>query len=140
MNGGHGSKSDSLPSLEPDEQIVAAPPGSDLLLAQEDFRWSEKRYRKIFEQSKDGILVLDAEQHHILDLNDSMAAMFGYARDELLTRPVTDIWPDKISLVVDLAQTVIDGIQVAGGYGLRNQEWQVVPQLKSLAASMAIDR
>ena len=113
-NGGLRSKTDSPPQVDPDEPTAVATPRSDLLLAQEDLRWSEKRYRKIFEHSKDGIIVLDAQQHLILDLNQSMAAMFGYSRDELLSRPITDIWPDSLNQVVALAQSLIDGGQVSG--------------------------
>ena len=72
----------------------------ELHLTQEELRWSEKRYRKIFDQSKDGIIVFDTQHHRILDLNDSMAAMYGRTRDELLSKNIAVIWNDQLSKIV----------------------------------------
>lgn len=86
---------------------------SELDSAQEDLRWSEKRYRKVFDQSTDGILVFDAPQHWILDLNNSLAEMYGYTRDELLSKNISAIWPDQLSTIVALDQAVMVGNPVS---------------------------
>lgn len=52
---------------------------------------SEERYRRLFESSKDGILILDYETGSIIDLNPFILAMLGYSRDGLLGKKLSDI-------------------------------------------------
>ncbi|MCX6005683.1 MAG: PAS domain S-box protein, partial [Chloroflexi bacterium] len=51
--------------------------------AERALRESEEKFRDIFEQSKDAILITDKDIH-ILDVNDSLCALTGYSRDEIL--------------------------------------------------------
>jgi len=44
---------------------------------------SEKKYRKIFENSLQGFMVLDPEGH-IVDINKKLCAWFGYKREEMI--------------------------------------------------------
>jgi diguanylate cyclase (GGDEF)-like protein/PAS domain S-box-containing protein len=44
---------------------------------------SEVRYRRMFEEAGDGILVLDLETEQITDVNDSYVRMFGVERDQV---------------------------------------------------------
>ncbi len=52
--------------------------------AEEALQRSEQRYRRLFEASKDGILLLDAATGTILDANPSLLELLGRPRDALL--------------------------------------------------------
>ncbi|HKJ82212.1 MAG TPA: PAS domain S-box protein, partial [Ignavibacteriaceae bacterium] len=51
---------------------------------------SEKRYRTIFENAGDGILILDSDKR-IISVNESFARMHGYTVAELLTMQLKDL-------------------------------------------------
>jgi len=53
--------------------------------AQEAIRKSEERYRTLFENAPDGIVIADRGSHFI-DANPSMCRMLGYTREELVGR------------------------------------------------------
>ncbi len=57
----------------------------------EDLRASEIRYRRLFESARDGILILDAANRKITDVNPFMVELLGYARDELLGKELWEI-------------------------------------------------
>ena len=44
---------------------------------------SEKRYRRLFESARDGILILDAETGKVVDVNPFLLQLLGYSYDEL---------------------------------------------------------
>ena len=52
--------------------------------AHEELRKSERRYRRLFESSQDGILILDAATGTVLDANPSLLALLGYEMDDIL--------------------------------------------------------
>jgi PAS domain S-box-containing protein len=54
---------------------------------------SEKRYRRLFESAKDGILILDAETGKIADVNPFLLQLLGYRHDDLLGHYLWDIGP-----------------------------------------------
>ncbi len=58
---------------------------------EEALRVSEIRYRRLFETSKDGILILDAETGRILDLNPSLIEMLGFSHEEYLGKNIWDL-------------------------------------------------
>ncbi len=53
-------------------------------------RESEARYRAVVEQASDGITLTDSAWHFV-DVNQHFCKLLGYAREELLGRPVRDI-------------------------------------------------
>ncbi|MEZ4590798.1 MAG: ATP-binding protein [Chloroflexota bacterium] len=55
-------------------------------------RVSEEKYSNLFQQSADGILLLDWNGR-IRDLNPRVAQMLGYPREELLTMTLADLHP-----------------------------------------------
>jgi two-component system CheB/CheR fusion protein len=57
---------------------------------------SELRYRRLFESSKDGIVILDFESARITDVNPSLAELLGYSVEELLGKELWEIglFPD----------------------------------------------
>jgi PAS domain S-box-containing protein len=57
-------------------------------------RESEEKYRSLFDSNPDPVFVVDAENGCILDANSQAEDAYGYARKELLGRPVADLEPD----------------------------------------------
>jgi diguanylate cyclase (GGDEF)-like protein/PAS domain S-box-containing protein len=56
---------------------------------------SERRYRRLFETAKDGILILDATTGQITDSNPFLEVMLGYRHAELLGKTLWEIGPLK---------------------------------------------
>jgi diguanylate cyclase (GGDEF)-like protein/PAS domain S-box-containing protein len=54
---------------------------------------SEIRYRRLFEEAGDGILLLDLDSELISDVNDSFVEMFGIEREEVVGRKLSEIAP-----------------------------------------------
>jgi two-component system, cell cycle sensor histidine kinase and response regulator CckA len=54
---------------------------------------SEKRYRRLFESAKDGILILDADTGKIVDANPFLLQLLGYQHDQVLGHYLWDIGP-----------------------------------------------
>jgi PAS domain-containing protein len=52
--------------------------------AEERLRVSENRYRPLFEESKDGILMVDPRTRTITDANPFMTELLGFTREQLL--------------------------------------------------------
>ena len=52
---------------------------------------SERRYRRLFETAKDGILLLNAETGQIEDVNPFITELLGYTADEILDKSIWDI-------------------------------------------------
>jgi PAS domain S-box-containing protein/putative nucleotidyltransferase with HDIG domain len=52
---------------------------------------SEERFRRLFESSKDGILILDAETGMLLDANPFITELLGYARADCIGKHFWDL-------------------------------------------------
>jgi PAS domain S-box-containing protein len=52
---------------------------------------SEKRYRRLFESAKDGILILDAETGQVVDVNPFLMRLLGYTYEELYGQYIWEI-------------------------------------------------
>ena len=52
---------------------------------------SEQRYRRLFEASKDGILLLDTFTGRFLDANPSVLELLGYSADQVLGRTLAEV-------------------------------------------------
>jgi PAS domain S-box-containing protein len=52
---------------------------------------SEKRYRRLFETAKDGILILDAETGKIVDANPFLVEMLGYSKEQFIEKAIWEI-------------------------------------------------
>lgn len=61
------------------------------VLAQQDLRESEVRYRRLFQSAQDGILILDAENGKITDANTFMCGLVGLSLSELIGRELHQI-------------------------------------------------
>ncbi|MBU0674453.1 MAG: sigma 54-interacting transcriptional regulator [Proteobacteria bacterium] len=58
---------------------------------EESLKLSETRYRRLFEVTREGILILDAETGRISDANPYLLEMLGYAPEELLGKRLWEI-------------------------------------------------
>ena len=52
---------------------------------------SDNQYRRLFESAKDGILILNADNGRIEDVNPYLAKLLGYSKRRLLGKSVWDI-------------------------------------------------
>ncbi len=52
---------------------------------------SELRYRRLFETSKDGILILDADTGMVADVNPFLLALLGFSHAEFLGKAIWDL-------------------------------------------------
>jgi PAS domain S-box-containing protein len=62
--------------------------------AEEEIVVSEKRYRRLFETSQDGIMARDLEGR-MIDCNQAYSRMLGYSKTELKTLSANDLLPEK---------------------------------------------
>ncbi|MBU3937153.1 MAG: PAS domain S-box protein, partial [Proteobacteria bacterium] len=68
---------------------------------------SEKRYRRLFESAKDGILILDAETGKVADVNPFLIQLLGYSYDEFRGKHIWEIGAFKdIAASKDAFQTL----------------------------------
>ena len=51
----------------------------------------EKRYRRLFETAKDGIIILNADNGMIVDVNPFLINMLGYSKEQFLKKHIWDI-------------------------------------------------
>src|SRR5216683_1339121 len=78
-------------------RVIPAESYTRLSSADERLRVSEHRYRRLFEASKDGILMVDPCTGTITDVNPFMTELLGYTRAQLLGQ---ELW--RIGLFRDL--------------------------------------
>ena len=52
---------------------------------------SEKRYRRLFESARDGILILDADTGMVVDVNPFLMQLLGYSYDEFCGKHIWEI-------------------------------------------------
>ncbi len=62
---------------------------TDRKQAEEALRASEARYRKLFEEATEGVVLADAETGEVLDCNQTFLRLSGYDRLELIGKPQT---------------------------------------------------
>lgn len=62
---------------------------------EETLRISEEKYRKLFEEAQDGIVLADAETGVIVDCNHAAAELVGRKKSELIGKPQTILHPTE---------------------------------------------
>jgi PAS domain S-box-containing protein len=68
--------------------------GKDREKPVDNLREAELRYRTLFEQSPDGILIIDTEGR-IVEFNDAACLQLGYTREEFERLDISDIDPEQ---------------------------------------------
>ena len=76
--------------------------------AVEDLRDSEIHYRRLFETTKDGILILDAVSGKITDVNPFLIGLLGYSYEEFIGKELWEIGPFKDAIA---SQTAFQELQ-----------------------------
>lgn len=85
-------------------------------------RESEGRFRHLFEQASDGIVLADMMGHY-LDVNHRGCQMVGYSHEELLNMRVTDLLaPQDYSRLNDIKTEVLEGHRHSGEWTLRRKD------------------
>jgi PAS domain S-box-containing protein len=73
---------------------------TDRRRAEDATKYSELRYRRLFEKAKDGILILDTDTGKVIDANPFMTTLLGYSLDEFLGK---ELW--QIGLFRDIQES-----------------------------------
>ena len=60
-----------------------------------DLQSSENKYHAIFSNIPNPVFVLDSETLEIIDCNDSVAAVYGYTKDQISSRSFLDLFADE---------------------------------------------
>lgn len=71
------------------------------------FRESEEKYRLLFSQAPDAVLILDLETHDFLDANQAASELYGHTHDEFVRLKAKDITaePERTAGALQEAQT-----------------------------------
>ena len=64
---------------------------ADLASDAMELQHSERKYRRLFEAARDGILLLDVDTGRITDANPFMSELLGYPKDDLLGKELWEI-------------------------------------------------
>jgi PAS domain S-box-containing protein len=64
-----------------------------LKLTNEALRASEDRYHKMMQMASDAIFVADMQTRMLVDVNDKAQQLVGRNREELLSMPISDLYP-----------------------------------------------
>ena len=103
--------------LENDEFLVMSNDISQRKQSEEALQNSETRYRELFQNAPDAILIHDPEKQIFLDCNRVAEQLLGYSREELLALGPKDITPEfqpNGMRTVDLVRNVDRDVQGKG--------------------------
>ncbi|HEY0653577.1 MAG TPA: PAS domain S-box protein [Chryseosolibacter sp.] len=82
--------------------------------AEEQIRFNERKYRMLFEQASDAIVVTDFHGN-ISDVNSALCSIFGYSKTELLQKNINELLDEKDRLENAFAtEAIAHGAHVFG--------------------------
>lgn len=84
-------------------------------------RFSEMRYRRLFESAQDGILILYAINQKIVDVNPSLIKMLGYTYDELVGK---QLWEIGLFKNIDESKNALTELQKKGSIRIEDMPVQ----------------
>lgn len=67
----------------------------ELNLTVQELKTNEGRYRALFENAPEAVVLFSLKQDRFIDANDNALELYGYTRDELLKLSVGDVSPDE---------------------------------------------
>jgi PAS domain S-box-containing protein len=67
---------------------------------------SEEKYRLLFSNEQDAIILVEAEKHRIIDFNDSALRLYGYGREDMLKMSGPDISAEPEKTAEAIKQTL----------------------------------
>ncbi|MBN1547570.1 MAG: PAS domain S-box protein [Syntrophaceae bacterium] len=96
---------------------------------EEALRESEDRYRQLFESESDAIFLIDNETGRILEANQAASDLYGYSREELLTKINEDLSaePDQTQHVTHSTPIIQDRVVLVPLRFHRKQNGTVFP-------------
>ncbi len=113
-------------------------------VAEQALQESEARFRALFENSADGILIIDAETMHILDCNPAAAAQNGWRREELVGQHVDVLHTEEMKKVSADPAGIAELLRRKGSVRLegshRRKDGSVFPLEISMALAKLGDR
>jgi PAS domain S-box-containing protein len=90
-------------------------------------RENEQRYRTLFSQAMDGILLLNAEGN-VVSVNGAFARMHGYAEDELLNMNLRELdTPETLALAPERISRILAGESIGFEVEHYHKDGHVVP-------------
>ncbi|MEP7152940.1 MAG: PAS domain S-box protein, partial [Nitrospira sp.] len=99
---------------------------TDRKRTEQALRESEGRFRHLFEQASDGIVMADIRGHY-LDINNRGCQMLGYSRSELLDMRVADLLtPQDYERLEHIQAEVLEGHRHSGEWTLRRKDGGLV--------------
>jgi PAS domain S-box-containing protein len=84
----------------------------ELRAVTEKLKVSEIRHRRLFETTQDGILILDARNARVLDVNQFMMDLLGYSREHFLEK---ELWEIGVFQDAQNCRTAMASLQIIGG-------------------------
>jgi PAS domain S-box-containing protein len=87
---------------------------TDLLQIEEELRVQKTHFERLFESAPEGIALLDGSGK-VHDINRAFAAMFGFTKDDILGRDITDmtIPPEGKEVARTALEAVMEGVSVS---------------------------
>jgi diguanylate cyclase (GGDEF)-like protein/PAS domain S-box-containing protein len=104
-------------NMELREEIVAR------RSAETELRFSETRYRRLFEAANDGILLLDSETGRVTDVNPAITRMLGHHHDALIGHTLCELAPFRN---IAACRTLVDEIKLLTH--VRYDDWMIERQ------------
>lgn len=86
---------------------------ADRKLAEQKAKESERKYRILFNNIADPVVIFDKESHQIIDCNNSFKRIYGYSKKELKTMTPYDLHPEN---ELDVVKRQIDVRNVDYGF------------------------
>jgi len=78
---------------------------------EEAVRSSELRYRRLFESAKDGILILDGDNGHIVDVNPYLLQILRFSREEIVGK---ELWQLGFFADIDASKLAFRELKARG--------------------------
>ncbi len=104
----------------PDNKFIAyCTDNTERKHAGEALRESEQRYRALFENESDAIIILDAITHKFEDANSATLKLYGYTRKEFLAIKVEDISAEPeetLAMITKMLKSDAEPIRKTEGY------------------------
>lgn len=75
--------------------VVNSTDVTELIQVKMDLESSEKQYKYLFENNPGAMMIWELSTGYILDVNDRTCQLYGYTREEFLTKTVYDVRPTE---------------------------------------------
>lgn len=82
--------------------IIMANEVTNVILSQEALSRSESKYRTLFQENPQPLLILDQTNELIIDVNQTASNFFGLPKSEIIQRSIQELLGNRVGLEVDL--------------------------------------